>query len=46
MTKEQDKMKKGTFGEEEKLLEIKTMMEDKIEEISKKIQTVTPLTKC
>lgn len=40
MKEGQDKMKRRTFREEEKHLEIKTMIEDIIEEISKKIGTI------
>lgn len=40
MKEEQDKMRRGTFREEEKHLEIKTVIEDIIEEISKKIGTI------
>lgn len=39
MKEEQDKMRRGTFREEEKHLEIKTVI-DIIEEISKKIGTI------
>lgn len=45
MKEEEDKMKTGTFREEEKLLEINTVMEDKIEEVSKKTETITPTPK-
>lgn len=38
-------MKRGTFRDEGKLLEIKTLMGDEIEEISKKMEIVTPPTK-
>lgn len=44
MKEGQDEMKRGTFREE-KLLEIKTVTEDIIEEISKKIETVASPTK-
>lgn len=40
MKEEQGKMKRGTFREEEKLQEIRTMITDITEEISKKTETV------
>lgn len=45
MKEEQGKMKRGTIREEEKLLEIKTVVADINEEISKKTETVASPTK-